>query len=64
MLQSVRRHSAVVLTVTVNAKQQIHPVDTRISPIKVQSQLVDYGLWGFYRVPVKIKLLDLQGNSA
>jgi len=52
MLQSVRRHSAIVLTVTVNGTQQIHPV--YISPIKAQSQLIDYGLWGFYRVLVKI----------
>ena len=26
MLQSVRRHSAIVLTVTVNSMQEIHPV--------------------------------------
>jgi len=26
MLQSVRRHSAVVLTVTINGMQEIHPV--------------------------------------
>jgi len=52
MLQSVRRHSAIVLTVTLNDTQQIHPVD--ISPLKVQSQLIDYGVWGFYRVLVKI----------
>jgi hypothetical protein len=25
-----------------------------ISPIKVQSQVIDHGLWGFYRVLVKI----------
>ena len=31
MLQSVRRHSAIALTVTVNGMQPIHPVD--ISPI-------------------------------
>jgi len=45
MLQSVRRHSAIVFTVTVNSMQQIHPVD--ISPIKAQSQLIDYNLWGY-----------------
>ena len=45
MLQSVQRHSATVLTVTDNGMQQIHPVD--ISPIKAQSLLIDYGLWGF-----------------
>jgi len=31
MLQSVRRHSAVVLTVTVNGMEEIHPV--MLSPI-------------------------------
>ena len=45
MLQSVRRHSAIVLIVTVNGMQQIYPVD--ISPIKAQSQSIVYGLWGF-----------------
>ena len=45
MLQSVRRHSSILLTVTVNGMQQIHPAD--ISPIKARSQLIDYGLWGF-----------------
>ena len=38
----------LLLTVSVSGMQQIHPVD--ISPIKAQSQLIDYGLWGFYRV--------------
>ena len=52
MLQSVRRYSAIVLTVTVNGMQQIHPVD--ISPSKAQSQFIDYDLCGFYRVLVKI----------
>jgi len=52
MLQSVRRHSAITLTVTINDMQQIHPVD--ISPIKAQSELIDYCLRGFYRVLVKI----------
>jgi len=46
MLQSVRRHSVMLLTVTVNGMQEIHPVD--ISPIKAQLQLIDYGLWRFY----------------
>jgi hypothetical protein len=53
MLQSVQRHSATVLTVTVNGTQQIRTA-SRISPIKAQSQLIDCGLWGFYRVLVKI----------
>jgi hypothetical protein len=48
MLQSVLRHSAIVLTIIVNGMLQVHPVD--ISPIKAQSQLIVYGLWGFYRV--------------
>jgi len=52
MLQSVRRHLATELKVTVNGMQQIHPVD--ISPIKAQSQLIDYGLWGFCRLLVKM----------
>ena len=38
----------LLLSVTVNGTQQIHPVD--ISPIKAQPQLIVYGLWGFYRV--------------
>ena len=52
MLQSVRRHSAIILIVTANGMQEIYPVD--ISPIQDQSQLIDYGLWGFYRVLVNI----------
>jgi len=52
MLQSVRMHSATVLTVTITGMQLIHPVD--ISPIKAQSLFIDYGLWGFYRVLDKI----------
>jgi hypothetical protein len=39
------KSSAIVLTVTVNRMPQIHPV---ISPVKAQSQLIDYGRWGFY----------------
>ena len=52
ILQSVRRHSATVLRVTLNGMQQIYPVD--ISPIKAQSQLIDCGFWGLYRALVKI----------
>ena len=42
ILQSVRRHLAVVLTVTINVLQQVHAVD--VSPIEVQSQLIDVWL--------------------
>jgi len=55
LLMACSRHIKLIyllLTVTVNDIQQMHPVD--ISPIKAQSLLIDYGLWGFYRVLVKI----------
>jgi hypothetical protein len=51
-MQQIHPVIYLLLAVTVNGKQQIYPVD--ISPIKAQSQLIDYGLWGFYREPVKI----------
>ena len=44
MLQSVRRHSTIVLTVTTNGMQELHPVMC-LSPIKVQSQLIVYDHW-------------------
>ena len=42
ILRSVRRYLAVVLTVTINVLQQVHAVD--VSPIEVQSQLIDVWL--------------------
>jgi hypothetical protein len=51
LLQSVRRHLAIALTVT----YYWHVGDTSsdISPISAQSQLTDFGLWGSVRVLVK-----------
>ena len=52
MLQSVRRHSAIVLKVTTNGMQELHPVMYLL--FEVQSQLIVDDLWNFCTVLIKI----------